>query len=374
MSSRIIQLPEHAETNESCFAWNRVRTGVIMAAAGAEPLCTKDDRKLWDKSAHLAFSEDMNACAPGCMGGAKCTAACAAKRQPLLSESCMRAYGDIAQCTARRCWSQCIGGGSSPKCEGCVVSSCNPAFFATTGLSEAFAGGRSERESGGKGSPPPPGDVCTKADKVLWEKKAHLAFDEDMNACAPGCMGGAKCTAACAAKRQPLLSESCVRAYGDIAQCTARRCWSQCIGGKGPKCEGCVVSSCNPAFFATTGLKEMPAKRGVKQIPVNSVAAESGSGSWPGAVGVVSMLLALALLVFAGYRFLWPRWRVRVRRQLYGAKWKARSSCRSSDLPCFCGDDACNGCTGGGNVGAAGCAHRTASDERNRSSSVCLSL
>ena len=96
------------------------------------------------------------------------------------------------------------------------------------------------------------GELCTKADKALWLKRAQAEFEADMNACAPSCMGGARCTAGCLEKRQPDLSPVCLSAFGELAACSARKCWSQCMMGASPKCEECVVAQCNPAFFQVT--------------------------------------------------------------------------------------------------------------------------
>ncbi|KAL1512331.1 hypothetical protein AB1Y20_005593 [Prymnesium parvum] len=290
-----------------------------MAAA----LCTRDDRVVWATSAHRSFAGDMKACAPGCIGAAKCTAACVARRQPRLTEGCVKAYGDLAQCTARRCWSQCMGGASA-RCEACVEASCNPEFFGSTGLPESFK----------DGGAPPAGAVCTKSDQKVWEKLAKDAFPDDMKACAPGCLGASKCTAACVARRQPGLTEGCVKAYGDLAQCTARRCWSQCVGGASARCEACVEASCNPEFFGSTGLKEPPRRAARAHAP--PPAASYGSyGAM--AVGAAVLLLLLLLLVVARRRVALS-WRLYFRRTLFGRNGKARSSSRTSELPCSCHD------------------------------------
>lgn len=142
--------------------------------------------------------------------------------------------------------------------------------------------------------------LCSDEDKALWSRSAAAEFEEDMNACAPGCLGGSRCTASCAQARQPQLTASCVSAYGELASCTASRCWSRCIGGASSACEACVDDKCNPRFFATTGLarKKAPNRGRARRTTADPDPAASSTAALSAALLLVLLLLLLGWLTW----------------------------------------------------------------------------
>lgn len=296
-----------------------------------ELLCSRADRALWVKAAHRAFAEDMNTCAPGCLGRAKCTAACVALRQPDLSHSCVKAYGDIAQCTACRCWTQCIRG-ASEMCEACVVSSCNPDFFRTTGLADMPSDGKVNRSAVSQSTRIVGGLSCSRRDELVWEKSAGDSVPVYVRSCAPLCMGGAKCIAACIAKREPDLTASCALEYGKLAACAARRCWSRCLFRSSASCGACLESSCTPAFVRTTGLRGPTSNNGQRvDTLVNDPVMYAGTSAF--AIAVVWVLLVLLSAVMCRRQA--ALWFTCLRRKMHGHHWESPicSPTWVSDIP-----------------------------------------
>ena len=162
----------------------------------------------------------------------------------------------------------------------------------------------------------------------MWERAASQAFSTDMGACGPRCLGSKVCTVQCVGQRHPGLSPACLEAYGEIAQCTARRCWAVCASGTHAQCGACGVR-CNPRFFETTGFTRWENPRAGLDVDIGAEAEPAeAEGSAPayGAALVLLMILLPFLLCLGRYG-----WKRRRRHALEQAETTERS--RVGPLP-----------------------------------------
>ena len=88
------------------------------------------------------------------------------------------------------------------------------------------------------------GTACLDAtDAGIWSAKGKAAFDADMNTCGKKCLGAAKCVTSCIQNAEG-YTDACAKCFGDLGGCTAKHCWSECLGGESPKCTACTQTNC----------------------------------------------------------------------------------------------------------------------------------
>lgn len=94
-------------------------------------------------------------------------------------------------------------------------------------------------------------------------------FEGDMTHCGKKCAAKAskkgfkRCFQSCF-RRKTNFSRSCSECFTDLAHCTKKHCWSQCMkGSKNKKCGTCVTSKCRSKFERCSGL-EPPTERLMK--------------------------------------------------------------------------------------------------------------
>ena len=107
--------------------------------------------------------------------------------------------------------------------------------------------------SGARGSFAFSAPVCSDADKNIWSSKGKANFDTDMSTCGHKCLGRSSCVKSCIESAEG-YSDACSSCFGDLAGCTASKCWSKCIGGESDSCKECVTSNCDPTFTTCSGI------------------------------------------------------------------------------------------------------------------------
>merc|ERR1719428_271235 len=128
------------------------------------------------------------------------------------SQDCATCFGATISCTAKQCWTKCIGG-ESAACKQCVSEQCDPALQTCSGLT-------------------PPSTVtnviaagaCTNsADQQVWTSKGEANFDKDMSQCGHSSLGNQDKATECM-KSAEGYSQDCATCFGATISCTAKQC------------------------------------------------------------------------------------------------------------------------------------------------------
>ena len=119
--------------------------------------------------------------------------------------------------------------------------------------------------------------TCTNtADAGIWAAKGKAAFDADMNTCGKKCMGAAPCVTKCIVATEGYTAD-CAACFGDLGGCTAKHCWSQCLGGESAKCTACTQTNCVPGFSSCSGIPASDLKPAVARgAATNTTSAPLG--------------------------------------------------------------------------------------------------
>merc|ERR1712039_287409 len=99
----------------------------------------------------------------------------------------------------------------------------------------------------------------------IWNSKGEKAFKDDLNTCGKKCLGKASCVTSCIEGKEG-YGPACSQCFGDLAQCTASKCWAKCIAGDTPACEKCVISNCNDGFKQCSGLTPPSEELATKEL------------------------------------------------------------------------------------------------------------
>ena len=122
------------------------------------------------------------------------------------------------------------------------------------------------------------GTACLDAtDKGIWTSKGKAAFDADMNTCGKKCLGAAKCVTTCVQGAEG-YTDACAACFGDLGGCTAKHCWSQCLGGESPKCTACTRTNCVgspaiPGFANCSGIPPSDIEPAAENVAYGAAAA-----------------------------------------------------------------------------------------------------
>jgi len=111
-------------------------------------------------------------------------------------------------------------------------------------------------------------------DQAVWNTKGEAHFAADMSTCGRQCVGTNSCVTECIVKAEG-YSAACSGCFGNLASCTASKCWFKCITGASASCKACTVKNCVPAFETCSGLTPPSASTGV--IAVTEMVASKKS-------------------------------------------------------------------------------------------------
>mmetsp|Transcript_31650 Transcript_31650/g.62760 ORF Transcript_31650/g.62760 Transcript_31650/m.62760 type:complete len:127 (+) Transcript_31650:58-438(+) len=101
-------------------------------------------------------------------------------------------------------------------------------------------------------------DKCMNdADQAIWNGGGSDNFTSDMDTCGHKCYGAEQCVTDCV-KDAEGYSDECSGCFGALADCTVKKCMTECMLGRSEKCDACVAENCNPGFTDCSGISDIP--------------------------------------------------------------------------------------------------------------------
>jgi hypothetical protein len=95
--------------------------------------------------------------------------------------------------------------------------------------------------------------ACNDAQDLGAFKSHWGTFQNSVDQCATGCLGGADCSASCIQKAIG-LTQPCATCFGQGVACVATNCYWKCLAPNSPGCASCSVQYCEGPLLSCAGV------------------------------------------------------------------------------------------------------------------------